>query len=136
MEVFGYRKLIAYQKGKEVVKHTYKLLKKFPAEERYAMCDQLRRASVSITSNIAEGVNRFSVKEKSHFIEMAFGSLMEISSQFEIAEELGYITTEDRRSMDELIQEEARLFSGLQNSYKGETKVENDTPSSSLTHKL
>ena len=53
-EVFGYRKLIAYQKGKEVVKRTYQLLKKFPAEERYAMCDQLRRASVSISSNIAE----------------------------------------------------------------------------------
>ena len=120
MEVFGYRKLIAYQKGREVVKRTYKLLKKFPSEERYAMCDQLRRASVSITSNIAEGVNRYSVKDKSHFIEMAFGSLMEVSSQFEIAEELGYITVEDRMSMDELIREEARLLSGLQNSYKGE----------------
>ena len=87
MEIFGYRKLIAYQKAKEVVKRTYKLLKKFPAEERYAMCDQLRRASVSITSNIAEGVNRYSVKDKSHFIEMAYGSLMEVSSQLEIAEE-------------------------------------------------
>lgn len=76
MEVFSYRKLIAYQKGKEVVKRTYQLLKKFPAEERYAMCDQLRRASVSITSNIAEGVNRFSMKDKVHFIEIAFGSLM------------------------------------------------------------
>ena len=52
MEIFGYRKLVAYQKAKEVVKRTYKLLKKFPAEDRYAMCDQLRRASVSITSNI------------------------------------------------------------------------------------
>ena len=118
MEVFGYRKLIAYQKAKEVVKRTYKLLKKFPVEERYAMCDQLRRASVSITSNIAEGVSRYSVKDKSHFIEMAFGSLMEVSSQFEIAEELGYITTEERMSMDELIKEDARLLSGLQNSYK------------------
>ena len=107
MEVFGYRKLIAYQKAKEVVKRTYKLLKKFPVEERYAMCDQLRRASVSITSNIAEGVNRYSVKDKSHFIEVAFGSLMEVSSQFEIAEELGYITTEDRMSMDELVKEVA-----------------------------
>ena len=120
MEVFGYRKLIAYQKGKEVIKRTYKLLKKFPSEERYAMCDQLRRASVSITSNIAEGINRYSVKDKSHFIEMAFGSLMEVSSQFEIAEELGYITAEDRMSMDEIIREEARLLSGLQSSYKGE----------------
>ena len=121
MEVFGYRKLIAYQKAKEVVKRTYKLIRKFPSEERYAMCDQLRRASVSITSNIAEGVNRYSVKDKSHFVEMAFGSLMEVSSQFEIAEELGYITVEDRMSMDELVKEEARLLSGLQNSYKPST---------------
>ena len=118
MEVFGYRKLIAYQKAKEVVKRTYKMLKKFPAEERYAMCDQLRRASVSITSNIAEGVNRFSVKDKAHFIEIAYGSLMEVSSQFELAEELGYITTADRQNMDELIEEDARLLSGLLNSYK------------------
>ena len=118
MEIFGYRKLIAYQKAKEVVKRSYKLLKKFPAEERYAMCDQLRRASVSITSNIAEGVNRFSVKDKAHFIEMAYGSLMEVSSQIEIAEELGYVTADDRLSMDELIEEDARLLSGLLNSYK------------------
>ena len=118
MEVFGYRKLIAYQKAKEIVKRTYKLLKKFPSEERYAMCDQLRRASVSVTSNIAEGVNRFSVKEKAHFIETAYGSLMEVSSQFEIAEELGYITPDDRLSMDQLIEEDARLLSGLLNSYK------------------
>lgn len=118
MEIFGYRKLVAYQKAKEVVKHTYKLLKKFPVEERYAMSDQLRRASVSITSNIAEGVNRYSVKDKSHFIEVSYGSLMEVSSQFEIAEELGYITADDRLSMDQLIEEVARLLSGLQKSYK------------------
>ena len=118
MEIFGYRKLVAYQKAKEVVKKTYKLLKKFPAEERYAMCDQLRRASLSITSNIAEGVTRFSVKDKAHFIEIAYGSLMEVSSQFEIAEELEYISSEDRLSMDMLIEEDARLLSGLLNSYK------------------
>ena len=71
-EIFGYRKLVAYQKAKEIVKRTYMLLEKFPADERYAMCDQLRRASVSITSNIAEGTNRFSVKDKAHFIKQAF----------------------------------------------------------------
>ncbi len=117
MEVFSYRKLIAYQKAKEVVKLTYHLLKKFPADERYALCDQLRRASVSITSNIAEGVNRFSVKDKIHFVEIAFGSLMEVSSQFEVAEELGYITTEERISIDDLVKDVARLLSGLRNSY-------------------
>ncbi len=118
MEVFGYKKLVAYQKAKEIVKRTYILLKKFPAEERYAMCDQLRRASVSITSNIAEGINRYSVKDKSHFLEVAYGSLMEVSSQFEIAEELGYITSDERLSMDLLIEEESRLISGLYNSFK------------------
>ncbi len=121
MEIFGYRKLIAYQRAKVVVKRTYKLLKKFPAEERFAMCDQLRRAAVSITSNIAEGVNRFSVKDKARFIEIAYGSLMEVSSQFEMAEELNYISPEDRLSMDILIEEEARLLSDLLNSYKPST---------------
>jgi len=121
MDVFGYRKLIAYQKAKEVVKRTYKLLKKFPADERYAMCDQLRRSSVSITSNIAEGVTRYSMKDKAHFIEMSYGSLMEVSSQFEIAEELGYISGEDRLSMDKLIEEVARLLSGLKKTYKPST---------------
>ncbi len=82
------------------------------------MCDQLRRASISVTSNIAEGVNRFSVKEKAHFIEIAYGSLMEVSSQFEVAEELGYITTAVRQNMDVLIEEDARLLSGLITSYK------------------
>ena len=122
MEIFGYRKLVAYQKAKEVVKRTYKLLKKFPPEEKFAMCDQLRRASISITSNIAEGVNRFSIKDKSHFIEIAYGSLMEVSSQFEIAEELGYISTDDRQNMDQLIEDDARLLSGLLNSYKPDSK--------------
>ena len=121
MEVFGYRKLIAYQRAKEIVKRTYKLIKKFPIEERFAMCDQLRRAAISITSNIAEGVNRFSVKDKAHFIEIAYGSLMEVSSQFELAEELGYISSEDRLNMDSLIEEDARLLSGLLNAYKPST---------------
>ena len=120
MEQFAYRNLIAYQKGKEVVMQTYRLLKKFPREEQYAMCDQLRRASISITSNIAEGMNRYSVKDKNHFLEMAYGSLMEVSSQFEIAEELGYINNADRKNMDVLIDEVARLISGLQKSFKNE----------------
>lgn len=110
--------MIAYQKAKEVVKKTYRLLKKFPVEERYAMCDQLRRAAISITSNIAEGVNRFSIKDKAHFIEIAYGSLMEVSSQMEIAEELEYITSADRQNMDQLIEEDAKLLSGLLNAYK------------------
>jgi four helix bundle protein len=71
-----------------------------------------------VTSNIAEGISRFNIKEKRHFIEIAYGSLMEVSSQFEISEELGYITTNERVSIDVLIEEIARLLSGLRKSYE------------------
>lgn len=93
MEQFAYRNLIVYQKGKEVVMQTYRLLKKFPREEQYALCDQLRRASTSITSNIAEGMTRHSSKDRSHFFEISYGSLMEVSSQMDVACDLGYITS-------------------------------------------
>ena len=113
MEVFGYRKLIAYQKAKEIVKRTYKILKRFPSEERYAMCDQLRRASVSITSNIAEGINRYSVKDKSHFIEMAYGSLMEALCQLDISADLGYITIEELKHIETESVELVRMMKGM-----------------------
>jgi len=117
MEFFGYRKLVAYIKAKEIVKCTYRLLRKFPKEEQYAMCDQLRRSIVSVTSNIAEGMSRYSVKDKSHFLEIAFGSLMEAMSQLEVAAELEYISDIDLKNIETLIQEESRLLSGLQKSY-------------------
>ena len=115
---YSYKSLNVYQDAKILVVSVYRLLKQFPAEERYALCDQLRRSSISITSNIAEGVNRFSLKEKLHFIEISFASLMEVSSQFEIAEDLGYISTDERLSVDVLIEEIARLLSGLRKSFK------------------
>ena len=94
MEFFGYRNLVAYQKAKEVRKQVYRLLKQFPKSEQFALCDQLRRAAVSITSNIAEGITRYSAKDKVHFLEISYGSLMEVMSQIEVAEEEQYITTE------------------------------------------
>ena len=95
MEFFGYRNLVAYVKAKEVRLQVYRLLKRFPKEEQFALCNQLRRAAVSITSNIAEGMTRFSTKDKVHFIEIAYGSLMEVMSQLEVAQEENYISIED-----------------------------------------
>ena len=60
MNFLGYRKLVAYQQASEVVKLVYTLVRKFPKEEQFALCSQLRRAAVSVTSNIAEGVSRYS----------------------------------------------------------------------------
>lgn len=111
-----YRKLVAYTKASDYVIHVYALLKKFPKEEQYAMCDQLRRAAVSIPSNIAEGMGRASNKDRAHFVEIAYGSLMETECQLEIAEKLGYISQEDLQVIDDEGTELERLLSGLRAS--------------------
>lgn len=117
MDFLGYRKLDAYIKAQEIVKMVYVLLKKFPKEEQFAMCSQLRRASVSITSNIAEGVTRYSYKDKVHFLEMSFGSLMEVMSQLELACSLGYITEIDLHNMEIQVVLVAKLLTNLQYSF-------------------
>jgi len=114
--MFRYRRLVAYQKAKRLIVVSFKLIDNFPAEEKYALGNQLRRALISITSNIAEGIYRKSAKEKKHFLEISYGSLMEVSSQFDIALSLGYITKEQLTLIDNIIEEEARILSGLQNS--------------------
>ncbi len=90
-KTFSFEKLIAYQESKALVVKVYNLLKGFPSEERYALCDQIRRAVVSVPSNIAEQGGRTSFKEKIHFLEIACGSLMETYCQLQIAVDLGYI---------------------------------------------
>lgn len=126
MEIFGYRKLVAYVKARELVRKVYQLLKRFPKEEQYALCDQLRRASISVTSNIAEGVNHYSTKEKIHFIEMSYASLMEVMSQLEIANDLGYISDADMNNAEVIVADIARLLSGLQRSYKPKDDTEHE----------
>lgn len=114
----SFRNLDAYIEGKNIIKEVYRLLKGFPPEERYAMCDQLRRAAVSITSNIAEGSGRVSTKEKIHFIEFSYGSLMEVLSQLDVACDLGYISNDDFKNIEQKIDHEARLISGLRNYFE------------------
>lgn len=109
----SFRKLNAYVNAKEMVKRVYALLKKFPKEEQYALCDQLRRAVVSIPSNIAEGCGRETQKDQTHFLTIANGSLMEILSQLDVACDLGYINKEEFESMEALITEEGKMISGM-----------------------
>ena len=111
-----YRKLLVYEKATTLVVHVYALLKKFPREEQYALCDQLRRAVVSIPSNIAEGVGRISDKDRAHFIEIAYGSLMEVNCQMDVAKRLGYISDEELTNLDQECVELARMLSGLRSS--------------------
>jgi four helix bundle protein len=83
-----FRDLIVWQKSKELAVVVYRLTEKFPATERYGLSDQMRRAAISISSNIAEGYNRFHGKEKKQFLSVAFGSGAELESQVEIAKEI------------------------------------------------
>lgn len=90
---YAYRQLIVWQMAMELVQAVYALLETFPAEERYALCDQIRRAVVSIPSNIAEGNGRSSPSDYAHFLAVARGSLFEVMTQLEIASILGYISS-------------------------------------------
>lgn len=96
---YSYKTLNVYQDAKKFVVDVYKLLKLFPSEEKYALCDQIRRAAISVTSNITEGISRFSKKEKAHFLEIAYASMIEVDSQLDISVELGYITTEQYKEI-------------------------------------
>ena len=108
-----FRNLNVYIKSKELVKQIYELSKKFPREEQFALSDQLRRAVISIPSNIAEGSGRNSQKDQAHFYNIAYGSLMEVFSQLDIACDLGYISQEEFNQLELLINEEAKMLSGL-----------------------
>ena len=108
-----FKNLAAYQESRKLVKEVYFLVRKFPKEENFALSDQLRRAVVSVPSNIAEGMGRYSTKEQTHFLEIAFGSLLEISAQLDIAYDLGYITLSEQEKIDGQIDVVASLISGL-----------------------
>lgn len=108
-----------------MIKEVYRLLKKFPHEEKFAICDQLRRAAISITSNIAEGSDRSSYKEKIHFLEFSYASLMEVVSQLDVAMDLGYITEEEFNNFEVLSDKECRLLSGLSRYFQ---KLSNPNP--------
>ena len=97
MNDFFYKKLDAYKIAKELTVYVYSLLRKYPSFEQYALCDQLRRAVVSVPSNIAEGMGRMAIKERIHFLEISYASMIEVLCQLDISESLGYITSEEQK---------------------------------------
>lgn len=94
-----YTKLLVWHKSMDVVEEIYILTKQLPKEELYALSDQLRRAAVSIPSNIAEGQSRFSPKDFCHFLSIARGSAAEVETQLLICERLKYLREEEVRTV-------------------------------------
>lgn len=103
MEKFYYRRLEVYQNAKQLAIDIHELLKKFPQSEIFALTDQLNRASTSVLFNIAEGFGRFSNNDRVRFLDIANGSLMETSSELELALSFKYITDEEFDILDERI---------------------------------
>lgn len=114
---YSFQKLTVWQESKKLVVDVYHLLENFPNFEKYALCDQIRRAIVSVPSNIAEGSGRKSLKEQIHFLEIAYGSLMESYNQLLIAVDLTYITEESVETIKSTIDKVAKMINGLSGSY-------------------
>ena len=107
------KELIVYQKAKELVILTYQMLESFPDTERFALCGQMRRAVVSIPSNIAEGMGRLSDKDQSHFLNIAYGSLMELYAQADIAHDLKYIDDEMFNQLEEQVENISKMIQAM-----------------------
>ena len=123
MNDFYYKKLDAYKIAKEFTIYVYSLIRKFPPFEQYALCDQLRRATVSVPSNIAEGMGRMAIKERVHFLEISYASMTEALFQLDISESLGYITLEELQKAEEISDRLGRVMSGLRKSLNDKLNI-------------
>lgn len=114
--IFSFENLKVYKVARNLVKEIYLLQGEFPQQERFALGDQVRRAAVSITANLAEGSGRQSPKEKIRFIEIAFGSMTEVFCELQTACDLGYINEGQLNALRPLFTEVAKMLSGLRTS--------------------
>ncbi len=105
--------LIVWKEGHKLVLMAYKYTNKFPNKETYSLVDQMRRAAVSITSNIAEGFGRRGVKEKVQFLYLSLGSGYELQNQIIIARDLDYMTKEEYEKMENQLQLVSKLINGF-----------------------
>ena len=118
MDDFYYRKLNVFHLSKQLVIDIYSISKKFPASEQFGLTNQIQRAAVSIPSNIAEGMGRFSIKERIHHLEFSLGSLMEVMCQLEIAESLNYISANELTIQEGNIKEISKMLTGLRRTFE------------------
>ncbi len=116
MELFTFERLDVWQKSRMLVKDVYALISKFPTSEKFGLSSQLGRAIISVPSNIAEGCCRISLKERAHFYEIAYGSLMESVTQLILAVDLNYIAKNEYDIIKSRIVEVAKMISGIRKS--------------------
>lgn len=113
MQTSDYRNLRVWQKAMDLTVEIYSLLKLLPKEETYGLADQIRRAVVSIPSNIAEGNGRISDREFVKFMAISRGSLLELDTQIEICQRIGYVSASQTETSRLLIEEIGKMLNGL-----------------------
>jgi len=113
---FSFERLDAWKLSRKLVSETYVLLRKFPSEEKYGLISQAKRASVSIPTNLAEGGSRNSMKERKHFYEISFGSLIELLNLLTIGFDLGYLTDNEYKTFRDKIHVLAIVINALSKS--------------------
>jgi len=116
--VKSYRELIVWQKAMDLTINVYELTRSFPREEIYGLTSQLRRAAISIPSNIAEGQGRRTPKQFLYFLNIAYGSLQETETQIILAARLGYLQPEQETQLLEPCAEIGKLINGLTKSLR------------------
>ncbi len=119
--MFRFEKLEVWQKAVEFADRVYTVTRQFPQEERFGLTSQMRRASVSVSSNVAEGSGRSSDRDFAHFVEISYGSLMEVVSQAQVAFRQSLLTGADRADLYNRAEELARMLSGLKSSLQRNT---------------
>jgi four helix bundle protein len=124
MYIYSFEKLEVWNESKEFTKSIYTLTSKFPDSEKFGLVSQLRRASVSICSNIAEGSARKSFKDKAHFTTMAFSSTVEVLNQLILSFELDFIKEKDYLKLRQDIESVTNKLNGLRN-YQIDKSLEN-----------
>jgi four helix bundle protein len=112
----SHKKMVVWQKSIELLKEVYRVTDKLPSEEKFGLISQLRRAAVSVVSNISEGEARKTSKEKRRFYEMSCASLVEIDAQIEISLELEFIKNKDVQQLSGLLNECFAMLSKLKRS--------------------
>ncbi|MDD3375328.1 MAG: four helix bundle protein [Candidatus Omnitrophica bacterium] len=112
-KIKSFKDLRIWKKGIEIVEDSYRITKAFPKEEIYGLTSQIRRASVSVPSNIAEGFKRYHNKEYRQFLFIALGSLAELETQLIVAEKLKYVSFEDLKNVFEKMNYLGKMISSL-----------------------
>ena len=113
MAVLSFKELIVWQKSMDLTIAIYRLVKKLPKEELYSLSDQMRRAAVSIPSNITEGQERNTTKDFIWFLSVAKGSRAELETQLEICLKIGYLTDADIAESVQLLKEIGKMLNAL-----------------------